>query len=344
MSEQSSTAQSRPPTTGTAAGSASISQVRARHRPQRKRLPLQLHAWRTSGPRGTLRRAQQVFDLRPGRGPPTARSSPALHEIIEIVLNAQAVACSRVGPFAGGFGLPRADCQRRDRSQRARKLSPRAGAPGRGVDPQPVRCRRPQSSFLSATGRRAISRDTTRLPVTFSANGNTSQAAHLPALERRQDARAVQQVRHQPGPARQDSRRRTAPRAEARERPGPDRRLRRSGVPFCAKMHAELFPAITERYENQVRIVYRDFPLTEIHPWAMRAAIDANCLGAADARRPTGTSSTTSTPTPPSRRPGEDVAKADQPARQDCARRGREAEGESARAGRLHARSRTIPR
>ncbi len=48
--------------------------------------------------------------------------------------------------------------------------------------------------------------------------------------------------------------------------------------PFCAKMHAQLFPALTERYKNQVRVVYRDFPLSQ-HPWAMRAAIDTNCLG-----------------------------------------------------------------
>jgi protein-disulfide isomerase len=50
--------------------------------------------------------------------------------------------------------------------------------------------------------------------------------------------------------------------------------------PFCAKMHAEIFPAIQDRYKNQVRVVYLDFPLTEIHPWAMRAAIDANCVAA----------------------------------------------------------------
>jgi protein-disulfide isomerase len=49
--------------------------------------------------------------------------------------------------------------------------------------------------------------------------------------------------------------------------------------PFCAKMHAQLFPAITERYKNQVHIVYRDFPLDQ-HPWAMRAAINTNCVGA----------------------------------------------------------------
>ena len=47
--------------------------------------------------------------------------------------------------------------------------------------------------------------------------------------------------------------------------------------PFCAKMHAELFPAILDRYKDQVRVVYKDNPL-DIHPWAMRGAIDANCL------------------------------------------------------------------
>ena len=49
--------------------------------------------------------------------------------------------------------------------------------------------------------------------------------------------------------------------------------------PFCAKMHAQMFPALTERYKDQVQIVYRDFPL-DIHPWAMRAAIDSSCLAA----------------------------------------------------------------
>lgn len=49
--------------------------------------------------------------------------------------------------------------------------------------------------------------------------------------------------------------------------------------PFCAKMHAQLFPALLERYKDQVRIVYRDFPLDQ-HPWAVRAAVDANCLAA----------------------------------------------------------------
>ena len=49
--------------------------------------------------------------------------------------------------------------------------------------------------------------------------------------------------------------------------------------PYCAKMHEQLFPALTERYKNQVRFVYKDFPLSQ-HPWAMRAAIDVECLAA----------------------------------------------------------------
>jgi protein-disulfide isomerase len=49
--------------------------------------------------------------------------------------------------------------------------------------------------------------------------------------------------------------------------------------PFCAQMNANLFPAVLKRYKDQVRVVYRDFPLQQ-HPWAMRAAIDVNCVGA----------------------------------------------------------------
>ena len=50
--------------------------------------------------------------------------------------------------------------------------------------------------------------------------------------------------------------------------------------PVCAEMNAMLFPAVLERYKDQVRVVYRDFPLEEIHPWALHAAVDANCLAA----------------------------------------------------------------
>jgi protein-disulfide isomerase len=48
--------------------------------------------------------------------------------------------------------------------------------------------------------------------------------------------------------------------------------------PYCARLHESIFPAITHRYGDKVRIVYKDFPLDQ-HPWAMRAAVDVNCLG-----------------------------------------------------------------
>jgi len=50
--------------------------------------------------------------------------------------------------------------------------------------------------------------------------------------------------------------------------------------PFCARMHESLFPATLKRYKDQVRFIYKDFPLTEIHPWALHASVDANCLAA----------------------------------------------------------------
>jgi protein-disulfide isomerase len=50
--------------------------------------------------------------------------------------------------------------------------------------------------------------------------------------------------------------------------------------PYCARLHQELFPATLEHYKDQVRFIYKDDPLSEIHPWAMHAAVDANCLAA----------------------------------------------------------------
>ena len=49
--------------------------------------------------------------------------------------------------------------------------------------------------------------------------------------------------------------------------------------PYCARMNAALFPAVLQRYGDKVHIVYKDFPLDQ-HPWAMRAAVDVNCVGA----------------------------------------------------------------
>jgi protein-disulfide isomerase len=38
-----------------------------------------------------------------------------------------------------------------------------------------------------------------------------------------------------------------------------------------------------DHYKDQVRFIYKDDPLVEIHPWAMHAAVDADCLAAESA-------------------------------------------------------------
>jgi protein-disulfide isomerase len=50
--------------------------------------------------------------------------------------------------------------------------------------------------------------------------------------------------------------------------------------PFCSRMHQTLFPELLKEYGDRVEFVYKDYPLSEIHPWATHAAVDANCLGA----------------------------------------------------------------
>jgi protein-disulfide isomerase len=48
--------------------------------------------------------------------------------------------------------------------------------------------------------------------------------------------------------------------------------------PFCTRMHQTLFPELLKEYGDRVLFVYKDFPLSEIHPWAMHAAVNAGCL------------------------------------------------------------------
>ena len=50
--------------------------------------------------------------------------------------------------------------------------------------------------------------------------------------------------------------------------------------PFCSRMHQTLFPGLLKEYGDRVVFIYKDFPLAEIHPWATRAAVNANCLAA----------------------------------------------------------------
>lgn len=51
--------------------------------------------------------------------------------------------------------------------------------------------------------------------------------------------------------------------------------------PYCARLHETFFPATLEHYKDTVRFIYKDNPLPpEMHPWAMHAAVDANCVAA----------------------------------------------------------------
>ena len=50
--------------------------------------------------------------------------------------------------------------------------------------------------------------------------------------------------------------------------------------PYCAMMHKMLATDVGKLYGDKVKLIYKDYPLTEIHPWAMHAAMAANCLNA----------------------------------------------------------------
>lgn len=49
--------------------------------------------------------------------------------------------------------------------------------------------------------------------------------------------------------------------------------------PFCSRMHQSLVQLMHD-YGDRVTFYYKDYPLAEIHPWAIHAAVDANCLAA----------------------------------------------------------------
>jgi protein-disulfide isomerase len=48
--------------------------------------------------------------------------------------------------------------------------------------------------------------------------------------------------------------------------------------PYCARLNNELSTQTLEHYKGLIKIVYKDYPIEELHPWAMHAAVDANCL------------------------------------------------------------------
>lgn len=52
--------------------------------------------------------------------------------------------------------------------------------------------------------------------------------------------------------------------------------------PFCTKWHNETYLPLREEYPDQIKLVYRNFPLTSLHPNAYLAAEAAMCAGNQD--------------------------------------------------------------
>ncbi len=48
--------------------------------------------------------------------------------------------------------------------------------------------------------------------------------------------------------------------------------------PYCARLHRTLFKDLMNTYGDRVRVIYKDYPIPQIHPWAVRGSIGANCL------------------------------------------------------------------
>lgn len=49
--------------------------------------------------------------------------------------------------------------------------------------------------------------------------------------------------------------------------------------PFCRRFHEQTYQALLDAYPGQIRFVYRNLPLTSIHPNAMPSAIASLCAG-----------------------------------------------------------------
>jgi len=47
--------------------------------------------------------------------------------------------------------------------------------------------------------------------------------------------------------------------------------------PYCSRFVSQAYPQIKQQYEGKVRFVFRDFPLSTIHPWAEKGAEAAGC-------------------------------------------------------------------
>jgi protein-disulfide isomerase len=114
------------------------------------------------------------------------------------------------------------------------------------------------------------------LPITFSKNGKQSVVNFLLSSDGNTVARLEKfDISHNPGDT-----------ISIQNRPVrgvPDAKVTIVNFddlecPYCARMHQQLFPALQDHYKGLVKFYYKDFPLVEIHPWAMHAAVDSGCL------------------------------------------------------------------
>ena len=53
--------------------------------------------------------------------------------------------------------------------------------------------------------------------------------------------------------------------------------------PFCKRWHDQVYDSLMAAYPGKIRLVYRNLPLTQLHPQAMSAAEASLCAGEQDA-------------------------------------------------------------
>jgi len=49
--------------------------------------------------------------------------------------------------------------------------------------------------------------------------------------------------------------------------------------PYCSQLAKTIREDLPKKYPDKVRVIFKDFPLSAIHPWARSAAESAHCLG-----------------------------------------------------------------
>jgi protein-disulfide isomerase len=48
--------------------------------------------------------------------------------------------------------------------------------------------------------------------------------------------------------------------------------------PFCGRFYATFMNEVMTKYRDRARVIIKDFPIVDIHPWALHAAVDSTCV------------------------------------------------------------------